>query len=72
VQLTYNNTFSPIDDKFSAAHHDWDITEIHFFFDWLLSGEPKPDTERTTVGETKLSAFVWIVSRFSEIVPNIL
>ena len=71
MKLADNNSFSTIDNKFSTTHHDRDITEVDLIFDWLLPCQAKPDSERATVCQTKLAAFIRIVSRFSKIVSNV-
>jgi len=44
-----------VDDELTAAHHDWNVTEEHFLFDWLLFLKTQPNAEGLSVSHPQLT-----------------
>ena len=71
VQLTDDDAFGTIDNKFATPQHNRNITEVDFLFDRLLFDQPQPDTEGPAVGQAKLAALGCRVTRFSEFIAKV-
>jgi hypothetical protein len=71
MKLADNNSFSTIDYKLTATHHDRNIAKIDLFLNGLLSSQAKPYSKWAAVCQSKLPALIRIVSRFAKVIPNI-
>ena len=71
VQLANHNTLGTIDDELTTAKHDWNIAQVHFFFDRLLTIQAQPNLQRLAIGQAKLTAFGRRVSRLTQFVAQI-
>jgi hypothetical protein len=72
MQLAHNHTFGTVNDELSAAHHDRQVTKVHLLFMGLLSVQPKPNSKRSTVGESQLTTFLTGIARLTEFVTQVL
>ena len=72
VQLAHHDSLGTVDDELTTAEHDRDVAEIDLFLDGLLASEPQQHAQRTAVRQPQLAAFVRIVARLAEFVPQIL
>ena len=72
VELADDHALGPVDDKLAAAEHDGDVAEVDFLLDRLFLGQPQPDLERPAVGQAQLAAFVGLVARLAQLVPQVL
>ena len=71
VQLRDDNTLGTIDDELAPAHHDWQIAEIHLFFDRLFAVQTQPNSQRPAISQTQLATFLTGIAWFAEFVVKI-
>ena len=72
MQLAHHDPLGAINDEFAAPEHDRNVAEVDLFLNRLLASQPQQDPQRPAVGESKLTALVWIISRLTKFVPQIL
>jgi hypothetical protein len=71
MKLADNNSFSTINYKLTATHHDRNIAKIDLFLNGLLSSQAKPYSKWAAVCQSKLPALIRIVSRFAKVIPHV-
>ena len=71
MQLVHNDTFGPIDDEFATTQHDGNIAQVNLFLNRFIFGQTQPDSERSSVSQSELTAFVRSVTGFAKFVAEI-
>ena len=72
MQLADNDTLSTINDELATTNHDWQIAQINRLIDRCIAfEEAQPNVQWSTIGESKLAAFILVVSLFAEFIANV-